>query len=52
MPLAVGIEFFLDDEAHHLYTVLRRVREGLTGQQAAVFRSLGDFTMHNFGACT
>jgi hypothetical protein len=26
MPLALWIEFFLVHEAHHLYTILRRVR--------------------------
>jgi hypothetical protein len=26
MPLALWVEFFLDHEAHHLYTILRRVR--------------------------
>ena len=26
MPLALWIEFFLDHEAHHLYTILRRAR--------------------------
>jgi RimJ/RimL family protein N-acetyltransferase len=30
MPLALWIEFFLDHEAHHLYTVLRRLGGGLS----------------------